>query len=149
MQFTAFEHFVGIVGDQHGEPGFPQPEEQNGDYESGTVAIGSELWRLRTARVTPKKSGAFVAVWMRDEAGATCPFGADETVDGLLVFIREGDRFGVFRFTAPQLASLGITCSAAHPGKRGFRVYPSWCVNLNGQAARTQEAQSSAFTSLR
>lgn len=148
MQFTAFDHFLGIVGDRYGEPGHPQSEEQNGEYESGIVSIGSELWRLRTARVTPKKPGAFVAVWMRDEAGRTCPFGADEAADGLLVFVQEEERFGYFRFPASQLASLGVSRSAEHPGKRGFRLYPGWSVNLNREAARTQEMQSSAFTRL-
>lgn len=148
MQFTAFEHFIGLVGDRYGEPGHPHPEEQNGDYESGIVSIGSELWRLRTARVTPKKPGAFVAVWMRDEAGETRPFGSDDAADGLLVFVREEERFGYFRFPAAQLESLGVSRSAGHPGKRGFRLYPSWSVNLNRQAARTQQAQASAFTRL-
>ena len=148
MQFTAFERFREIAGTRRGDAGQPQPEEQSGEYESGVVAIGSERWRLRTARVTPRKPGAFVAVWKRDELGETRPFGSDDPIDGLLVFVREDDRFGMFRFVASQLESLGVTRSAAHPGKRGFRVYPSWSVGLNRQALRTQAAQSSAFTIL-
>lgn len=128
--------------------GRAQPEEQNGDYECGIVTLGAETWRLRTARVTPKKAGAFVALWRRDEAGATCPFDADEPVTGVLVFVQEGERFGVFRFTAAHLERLGITRSVARAGKRGFRVYPSWCEGLAGQAARTQREQSAAFTEL-
>lgn len=149
MQVRALKEFLDIVGGQFGEPGSPRPEDQNGGYESGTVAIGSELWRIRTARVTPKKPGAFVAVWTRDDSGATRPFGSDEAVDGLLVFVQEEERFGVFRFTASLLESLGITHSSSQPGKRGFRVYPRWSKNLNPQASRAQEAQSTAFTLLR
>jgi hypothetical protein len=50
----------------------------------------------------------------------------------------------VFRFTGAHLAELGIT-SGKRPGKRGFRVYPSWCTGLNDQAAATQRAQTRAF----
>lgn len=145
MSFTAFERFRQIADGQIGEAGRSAAEEQRGEYESGIVAIGSERWRLRTARVTPKKPGAFVAVWRRDELGETGPFASDDATDGLMVFVREDDRFGMFRFVASQLESLGVTRSAAHPGKRGFRVYPSWSVGLNRQALRTQAAQRSAF----
>lgn len=148
MRFTALARFFDIVGDQYGEPGAPQPEEQNGEYESGILAIGPEVWRVRTARVTPKKPGAFVAVWQRAEAGETRPFASDNGAAGLLVFVQEGERFGVFRFAAPQLESLGVTRTSSQPGKRGFRVYPSWSENLNRQAARTQDAQFASFTRL-
>ncbi len=148
MQFTAYESFLAIVGDGEGDLGRPQPEAQGGEYESGTAMLGSERWRVRTARVTPKKPGAFVAVWMRDESGDTRPFDTEDTVSGLLVFVREGERFGVFRFTSAQLDALGVTRSDRHPGKRGFRVYPSWSENLNRRAAQTQAAQASAFTLL-
>ncbi|WP_017793920.1 MepB family protein [Leucobacter salsicius] len=148
MRFTAFEEFVTFVGDEYGEPGYPQPEEQNGDYESGTVVLGSQEWRIRTARVTPKKPGAFVAVWRRNPDGETCPFESNEHIDGLLVFVRDGEQFGFFQFSSNQLANLGITSSAAQTGKRGFRVYPSWNTGLNRQATSTQRAQSSAFRML-
>jgi hypothetical protein len=62
----------------------------------------------------------------------------------LFVFVDQQDRRGVFRFTGAHLAELGIT-SGKRPGKRGFRVYPSWCTGLNDQAAATQRAQTRAF----
>lgn len=145
MQFTAFEEFVALAGDQYDSPGRPQPEEQNGDYEAGVVALGSEIWRIRTARVTPKKPGAFVAVWKRNSDGETCPFESDEHIEGLLVFVREDEQFGVFQFSSAQLANLGISRSDTRDGKRGFRVYPSWSTGLNRQATLTQKLQSSAF----
>ncbi|MGJ0204661.1 MepB family protein [Leucobacter sp. gxy201] len=149
MQFCALHEFFDIVGDRYGVPGAPQAEDQSGDYESGTVMIGAEHWRIRTARVTPRKPGAFVAVWKRDEAGETKPFASDEEVDGLLVFVREAENFGVFRFAASHLEVLGVTRSSAYPGKRGFRVYPHWSEGLNPQATRAQKAQSEAFIMLR
>lgn len=145
MQFAAFSDFVALVGDRYGEPGQPQPETQQSDYEAGVVDLGGERWRIRTARITPKKPGAFVAVWRRDERGETTPFAAKDAASGLMVFAREGERFGAFRFTRADLVRLGVTSSDEQPGKRGFRVYPSWNTGLNASAARTQRAQASAF----
>ena len=123
-------------------------EEQGSDYESGLVRSGAGLWRIRTARITPGKPGAFVAVWRRGPDGVTKPFGEADTCDILMVFVQEDSRFGVFTFTRDQLVSLGVLQSARTPGKRGFRVYPSWCTDLNERAARTQRAQAPAFTAL-
>lgn len=41
------------------------PEDQNGDYESGRVHLPDGEWHSRTARITPKKPGAFVAFRLR------------------------------------------------------------------------------------
>lgn len=120
------------------------PETQNSDYESGIVEIGGDLWHIRTARNTPTKPGAFVVFWQRDAEGNTKPFSANDSSAGLLVFVEQDERRGVFRFTRAHLAGLGIT-SGKRSGKRGFRVYPSWCSGLNSQAAATQRSQASAF----
>jgi hypothetical protein len=69
-------------------------------------------------------------------------------MSGLFVFVEEQERFGVFQFTAAYLISLGYVSSDLHPGKRGFRVYPVWCTDLNSQASRTQRAQEAAFSEL-
>lgn len=124
------------------------PEEQQSDYEAGNTIINGELWQLRTARITATKPGAFVAFWRRNLAGETRPLDAQEVRSGLLVFVQDSERFGVFRFTAEHLESLGITRSSKSPGKRGFRVYPSWCGELNATATRTQSSQSAAFIDL-
>ncbi len=140
MQFNAFTAYsteVGVTAEVIAET-------QNSDYESGIVQIGEEAWRIRTARNTPTKPGAFLAFWRRDAEGNTTPFSDDDPAAGLIVFVEQDDRRGVFRFTAAHLAELGIT-SGRRPGKRGFRVYPSWCVGLNVQATTTQRAQAPAF----
>lgn len=151
MSPNAFERYRALAGASSPELAAaraPEPEEQSGDYEAGTVRLGEELWRVRTARITPTKPGGFVAVWRRDAEGRTQPFDARDPAAGLLVCIAEGERFGVFRFTSARLAELGVTRSAAHAGKRGFRVYPSWSVGLNAQAERTRAAQAPAFRAL-
>jgi len=140
MEFNAFADYSARVG----LAVEVIPEMQNSDYESGIVHIGEEAWRIRTARNTPTKAGAFVAFWQRDEEGNTMPFSVDDPAAGLLVFVDHHDRQGVFRFTRTHLAELGITLGE-RLGKSGFRVYPSWCAGLNVQAATTQRAQAPAF----
>ena len=52
-----------------------------------------------------------------------------------------------FHAAAP-LEQLGVYASATAPGKRGFRVYPSWVTGLHGQAKKSQDAQRPAFSVL-
>jgi hypothetical protein len=124
------------------------PELQDSDYESGVAQLNGEPWHVRTARNTPAKAGAFLAFWRRDLDGKTTPFGDDDVAAGLLVFVEQGNRRGVFRFTAAHLSDLGVT-AGRRAGKRGFRVYPNWCTGLNPSATATQRAQASAFQELR
>lgn len=140
MQFSAFADYAAEMGITVSVT----PEAQNSDYESGIAQIGGQSWHIRSARNTPTKPGAFVAFWQRDTDGTTTPFSGDDLAAGLLVFVEHQGKRGVFRFTGAHLTELGIT-SGARPGKRGFRVYPSWCVGLNPQATATQRAQASAF----
>lgn len=141
MAFTAFEYFAAATGITGATV---VPEEQNSDYESGTVRLDGEKWHIRTARNTPSKPGAFVAFWRRGVGRATRPFDEHEVAAGLLVFVTDHDRRGVFRFTSTHLAELRVTTGRG-PGKRGFRVYPAWCTDLNAQATRTQRNQAPAF----
>ncbi|MDI9896769.1 MepB family protein [Rhodococcus sp. IEGM 1381] len=119
-------------------------DETNAEYCGLVAQLHGERWRVRTARVTPRKPGLFLAFWRRGADGTTEPFRSTDQ-DGLLVLIdTDGHRAG-FRFTAEQLDRLGITASPAHLGKRGFRVYPTWCTGLNPQARRTQQQHAEAF----
>lgn len=140
VQFSAFEAYAAELG----TAAAVTPETQSSDYESGIAHIDGEAWRIRTARNTPSKPGAFVAFWNRLPDGGTAPFRNDDVGAGLLVFVELEGRRGVFRFTGAHLAILRIT-SGHRPGKRGFRVYPSWCAGLNSQAAAAQRAQAPAF----
>ncbi|WFR83718.1 MepB family protein [Arthrobacter sp. Y-9] len=140
MLFSALEEYAAVLGESF----TVTPEAQNSDYESGVAQLRGASWHVRTARITPTKPGAFLAFWRRDDDGATAPFGRQDVGAGLLVFVEEEGRRGVFRFTDAHLEDLGIT-AGARPGKRGFRVYPSWCEGLNPQAAKSQRAQAPAF----
>lgn len=123
-----------------------RPEPESSGYESGIVQLPSGMWRIRTARITPTKPGAFVAVWRRTEMGATEPFDETDPCMGLLVFVADGPHAGAFAFTREHLIALKVLRSAHSPGKRGFRVYPSWCTELNAQARKSQAQQAPAFT---
>lgn len=147
MRFTALERYRALTSDRIDLASLVCKEQQS-DYESAHVEINGERWHIRTARVTPTKPGAFVAFWRRALSGSTEPFSDDSDFAGLLVFVVDGAKFGVFRFTREHLQSRGITSAHSAPGKRGFRVYPSWCESLNPQATRTQRAQAAAFSDL-
>ncbi|MGG5170641.1 MepB family protein [Pseudarthrobacter sp. J1738] len=148
MNFNAFDRYAALELTPTGATPVVEVEEQNSDYESGVASFGNESWRIRTARITPTKPGAFVAVWKRGTDGVTRPFTVDESLSGLLIFVEDQGRFGVFKFTPEHLSSLGYASSERHAGKRGIRLYPSWCADLNPQASRTQRAQAKAFVEL-
>ena len=147
MTEPAFERYARDVLAPAGIPWSVGGDATNEDYEGAVAQLGDQRWRVRTARITPRKPGAFLAFWRRAADGSTAPFPADAQ-DGLLVLVDDGGRRGGFSFTADQLERLGITSSAGHPGKRGFRVYPAWSADLNPQAARTQRSQAPAFFEL-
>ncbi|PJJ45576.1 hypothetical protein ATK23_2859 [Glutamicibacter mysorens] len=145
MKFTALERYCHLTGQSYGEV---TPEEQQSDYQAGVTELDGQRWRIRTARITPTKPGGFVAIWHRDETGTTAPYESEEGLRGVMVFIEEAGCFGVFRFTQQHLEELGVFASASAPGKRGFRVYPSWTAGLKGQAKESQNSQLPAFTLL-
>lgn len=146
-EFLAFEWYARRMLDSCGSTWSVRPVEQNSNYESGIAQIDGVEWHTRTARITPTKPGAFVAIWRRSSTGETAPFTADDG-RGLLVFVLDQGKRGFFRFSAEHLADLGVTASASRLGKRGFRVYPPWCVDLNRQAIRTQSLQLPAWADL-
>lgn len=125
------------------------PEEQNSDYESCRAKLEGAWWRVRTARITPTKPGAFVAVWERTPEGKTAPFSGDDGCAGLLVLVSDEQLFGFFKFPTADLINLGIYSSQGSAGKRGFRLYPPWSTSLNPQATRTQRKQAPFFEQLR
>ncbi|MFI5504126.1 MepB family protein [Corynebacterium kutscheri] len=141
MNFPSFARYAAIKGLDF----LVTPEEQNSDYQSGIAEIDSTQWHIRSARTTLNKKGAFVAFWTRDKAKKTVPFDMHNALGGLLVFVEQENHRGVFTFTTQYLDRLAII-SGKHPGKRGFRVYPSWCTDLNPQASATQRAQAPAFS---
>ena len=123
-------------------------EVDNLEYGAAVALSGSVKVRYRVGKLTPKKAGAFVAVWRRAQDGSTEPFPAEDDIDLLVVIAREGPGFGMFVFPKAALVEHGIVSAAGRGGKRGFRLYPSWSVTTSPQAQRTQRWQSGYFLDL-
>lgn len=120
-------------------------ELDNENYGAAVAQVGSATVRYRVGRITPRKVGAFVAVWRRAPDGSTEPFPAEDDIDLLVIAVREGLNFGQFVFPKTALIEHGIVSTAGADGKRGFRLYPTWSVTTNQQAQRTQRWQSDYF----
>jgi hypothetical protein len=102
----------------------------------------------RSARLTPRKNGLFVAVWTRGHSGVTRPLDADDGVDVAAIHVREGDRSGVFLLPRAVLLARAVFASAQSPGRRGIRVYPPWTVPESAQARSTMAWQGEWFLSM-
>lgn len=119
-------------------------EPEAAGYEGAVVRIGSRQLRVRSARITPKKNGLFVAIWIRRADGTSGPVPHDDASDGLLILVAEGQERGAFLI--PAVAPLGLRELAdGTGGKRGFRLYPPWTTPESPQAARSQRAQVPYF----
>lgn len=121
-----------------------RPEADNGGYDAAVCETPGGLVRFRSARVTPRKSGLFVAVWRRASDGGTEPFDVGDQ-RRLVVVTREGSDVGAFVFPSETLASRGVVSVDGAGGKRGFRVYPPWSAATSPQAAATQRWQCASF----
>lgn len=123
-------------------------EVDNADYGAVVSEVGSGTIRFRVAKRTPTKAGLFVSVWRRAADGSTEPFAVEDSVDLLVITVREGSRFGQFVFTPTALAEHGIVSVEGTGGKRGFRLYPPWSVTESEQARKSQQWQSAYFLDL-
>lgn len=118
-------------------------EAENQQYGGALTTIAGVPVRLRVAKITPVKVGAFVTVWR-----ASAPLPAEDRAELLLVAVHDGDRSGFFAFPRAALVQHGILSVKGVGGKRGFRVYPPWVVAPNAQARRTQRWQGDFFVEL-
>lgn len=123
----------------------PDAETDNGDYGAARLRAGAAELRYRAARITPKKAGAFVAVWRRAADGGTEPFPDDDGVSALVVGVQEGAAAGFFFIPAATLRARGISSVGGRGGKRGFRLYPPWVAPSSAQARVTQAWQLACF----
>lgn len=122
-------------------------EADNAGYAGTVCEVGGATTRFRVARVTPRKTGLFVAVWRRAADGSTEPFDVGDQRH-LVIVVREGEEVGAFVFPAEVLTQRGVVAVGGAGGKRGFRVYPAWSTTQSGQAAATQHWQCAHFLPL-
>jgi len=122
-----------------------QIESESREY----VACAFELNRLkikhRLAKITPTKTGQFVTIWKRNEAGITTPFNDQDEFDLLIISANSVDRSGQFIFPKVILVQNKIITKNGIEGKRGIRVYPPWDTVTNKQAEKTQQWQAPYF----
>lgn len=123
-------------------------EDQNSKYEGTVFQLNGYSYRMRLAKLTPKKQGYFVAVWEKNAAGKNQAFGYEQSPGKLIIAVVDGEKCGQFIFPKDVLLKRGILKNAKQKGKMAFRVYPSWIENLNETAKNTQAWQREYFIDL-
>jgi hypothetical protein len=127
------------------ESGPVVPEAESAEYGACSFQLNRLAVRFRTAKITPTKTGQFVTLWKRTEAGPIAPYEEADDIDLFLVSTRKGERFGHFVFPKSALCKHGILTSNGKEGKRAIRVYPPWDETTSIQAMKTQQWQLEYF----
>jgi hypothetical protein len=119
------------------------PESTN--YGACSFELNNYKIQLRVANITPTKIGQFVAIWKRNNNGITAPFDVADSLDFMIISVRDSEKFGQFIFPKSVLVSKGIVSKNGKGGKRGIRVYAPWDKPLNKTAKQTQDWQTNYF----
>ncbi|NRF37489.1 MepB family protein [Pedobacter foliorum] len=122
--------------------------EEGKAYGACCFKLDGKTILFRVAKLTPKKTGQFVAIWKRNEQGITQPFEDTDEIDFMVISIRDADNFGQFIFPETALLKHGIISNGQREGKRGIRVYPPWDKVSNKQAETTQSWQAEYFLNI-
>mgnify|MGYP003457577721 FL=1 len=123
------------------------PESAN--YGACSFELNNKLIQYRVANITPTKIGQFVAIWKRNSEGITAPFDVADSLDFMIISVRDSENFGQFIFPKSVLVSHGIISQNEKGGKRGIRVYAPWDKPENKQAIKTQAWQVNYFVEIR
>ncbi|AFM06258.1 hypothetical protein Fleli_3956 [Bernardetia litoralis DSM 6794] len=123
-------------------------EKESQDYFAHTFKLNQQNIRFRKAKITPKKTGQFVAIWKRNKEGITEPFDIKDDFDFYMITTEKEDNFGIFIFSKAILLKKGILSNQDKNGKRGIRVYPIWDETISKQAQKTQKWQLNHFLNL-
>lgn len=118
------------------------------EYSSCSFELNGRNIQYRVSKITPKKTGQFVAIWKRNQEGITVPFDISDKLDFIIITAAYAANFGQFIFPKSILAAHGIIARNGEGGKRGIRVYPPWDAVSNKQAAQTQKWQGRYFLTI-
>lgn len=118
---------------------------ESAEYGACTFRLNGRPVIHRVSKITPAKTGQFVTIWKRNEAGDTCPFDATDDFDYVIITATSGAEFGQFIFPKNVLIEKGIVTANGREGKRGIRVYPPWDAANSKQAVLTQQWQTLYF----
>ncbi|POY39946.1 MepB family protein [Flavobacterium alvei] len=125
-----------------------EPEKESQEYFAHNFKLNKQKVKFRMAKITPTKTGQFVAIWKRNENGITEPHNVDDEFEFYLIATRQAERFGIFIFDKRVLSENRILTRKKVEGKRGIRVYPNWSVTENKQAQKTQNWQTKYFVEI-
>lgn len=119
------------------------------NYGACSFELNNKIIQYRVANITPTKIGQFVAIWKRNSEGITAPFDVSDSLDFLIISVRDSENFGQFIFPKSVLVSKGIISQNTKGGKRGIRVYAPWDKPENKQGIKTQAWQINYFVEIR
>lgn len=122
---------------------------ESANYGACSFELNNKLIQYRVANITPTKIGQFVAIWKRNSEGITAPFDVSDSLDFMIISVRDSENFGQFIFPKSVLVSHGIISQNEKGGKRGIRVYAPWDKPENKQAIKTQAWQVNYFVEIR
>ncbi|MEK3877404.1 MepB family protein [Paenibacillus sp. FSL M7-0420] len=122
-------------------------EPQNAEYGAGTFQLGALSVRFRVAKITPTKTGQFVAMWEKNAERKNQAFTYADAPDFLVIntFHPVSGELGQFVFPKDLLKKHGVLATDNAPGKMAMRVYPAWDTVTNKQALATQKWQIPYF----
>lgn len=118
------------------------------EYFAHHFKLNGQNIKLRTAKITPTKTGQFVTLWKRNQKGITEPYSIFDNVDFYLILTQKETKVGLFIFPKTVLHAQKILSDKTRDGKRGFRVYSPWDITTNKQAQKTQHWQINYFLDL-
>lgn len=119
------------------------------NYGACSFELNNKLIQYRVANITPSKIGQFVAIWKRNNVGITAPFDVLDSLDFMIISVRDSENLGQFIFPKAVLVSKGIVSKNEKGGKRGIRVYAPWDKPINKQAIQTQAWQVNYFVEIK
>jgi hypothetical protein len=119
------------------------------NYGACSFELNNKIIQYRVANITPTKVGQFVAIWKRNNEGVTAPFDVADSLDFMIISVRDSENFGQFIFPKLVLVSKGIISQNAKGGKRGIRVYAPWEKPISKQAIQTQAWQIPYFVEIK
>lgn len=118
------------------------------EYAAHTFQLNESKIIFRKSKITPTKTGQFVAIWKRNTAGITAPFDVTDDFNFYIIATRTTTNFGVFIFPKKILHDHQILSDSTKDGKCGIRVYSSWDETTSKQAQKTQVWQIKYFLNL-
>ena len=122
---------------------------ESANYGACSFMLNNKIIQYRVANITPTKIGQFVAIWKRNNNGITVPFDVADSLDFMIISVRDSENFGQFIFPKSVLVSHGIISQNEKGGKRGIRVYAPWDKPENKQAIKTQAWQVNYFVEIK